>query len=152
MTVSYPQKLSLSLAPFCTNPEGGGAEWRLDSTRQIIRASADNAYIYVPIFLAPGSIIMSAKIRWGGGGTGDGIYANVQRREGEGTNKYFDDLTSVETFTRGAADPEQQTSNMGGFPITIEDGWSYVFHFTSQVVSQWADIYDLVIQTRLRTL
>lgn len=152
MTISVIQKQCLALPAFVTNPEPAGQSWQLDSTRQILRASGDDAYLYVPVSFAPGSIIKTAKIRWGAGGTGDGFYANLQRREAEGVNKYYSDVTTVETFTRSLPEPEQRLSEMSGYPITIEEGYNYVLHFTSQVVGTWAELYDLIIYTQVRLL
>lgn len=152
MSNSEIVKLSLSLVPFVTREEPTGAYWQLDSTKQILRASGDNAYIYVPVLYQPGSILYAVKVRWGGGGTGDGIYANLQRRQGEGTNKYFSDVTTVNTFTRGATDPEQQVSSLSDFPITLDQGYSYVIHLTSQVAASYSEIYDLIIYTNQRLL
>lgn len=152
MPSSLIQKLSLSPAPFITREESGGTFWRLDSLRQIIRASGDAAYLYIPLLFYDGTVISAVKVRWGGGGTGDGIYANLQRREGEGSNKYFTDVTSVDTFTRGAADPEMQTSELSGFPQTIDAGWSYVLHFTSQQVVSFCEIYDVILYVKDRLI
>jgi len=152
MTTSRTKELCFSPAPYVTNPESGGQQWRLDGFRQILRASGDAAYLYLPLTHEAGSIIDKIAIRWGGGGTGDGIIANVQRREAEGSNKYFSDVTTVQTFTRGAEDPEQQISIISDLPITLEEGYSYVLHITSKQVASYSELYDIVIRTRKRLL